>query len=191
MTIFARWLTMLSLGLWLGGIIFLGAVSAPGIFKFCRAHGVEALAPQIIGVLVARFAPVSLVFGGLALLGYLIEVILRPPSRQNQNQAPHRVLWLGQGAGITMMLVVALYLNFVALPQLLSDQEAVIRESAATGTTLSVRGTENKSATRLRFDALHQRYSRLTMGIFWLGALSFAAFSWRVSLPEESVRIVK
>ena len=187
--ILARWLTMLTLGLWLGGILFLGAVSAPGIFKFCRAHDVEALAPQLVGVLVARFAPVSLVFGALALLAMLAEVISMPVSAKRQ--ATRRLLWRGQAIGVLAMLGVAFYLNFVALPQLLSDQEAVMRESAANGTTLSARGTEGKSATRLRFDALHQRYSSLTMIIFWLGAASLAAFAWRVSLPEKPLDMME
>src|SRR5687767_872220 len=129
--IFARWLFMLSLGLWLGGIMFLGAVSAPGIFKFLRAQGQEALAPQLVGVLVERFAPVSLVFGVLALLGWLLESAMAGPNTRSRHS--WKPLWLGQGAGLCSMLGLALYLNFVALPQLLRDQKTVIAESKATG----------------------------------------------------------
>lgn len=174
---------MLALGLWLGGILFLGAVSAPGIFKFLRAENQEALAPQLVGVLVARFAPVSLVFGVLALLGWLLDSVLATPN--TRVRAWWKPLWMGQGAGVFTMLALALYLNFGALPQLLRDQQAVIQESKATGTTLSARGIAGKSPARLRFDALHNSYSHLTMIIFWLGAASLAAFAGRVSLNEK------
>ena len=174
---------MLSLGLWLGGILFLGAVSAPGIFRFLRAQGQEALAPQLVGVLVARFAPVALAFGILALVGWVLEKGLT--RREAQRQSLWRTLWIGQGAGVMTMLGLALYLNFGALPQLLRDQQAVIQESKATGTALSARGTENKSPARLRFDALHENYSRLTMIIFWLGAASLGAFATRISLGNN------
>jgi hypothetical protein len=37
----------------------------------------------------------------------------------------------------------------------------------------------------LRFDALHENYSRLTMVIFWLGAASLGAFAARVSSNSQ------
>ena len=174
---------MLSLGLWLGGILFLGPIAAKGIFVFLEAQGQKALAPQLVGVLVQRFAPVSLVFGVLALTGWLLESAL--VERKERSTSKWRPLWMGQGAGVVAMLGLALYLNFGALPQLLRDQQAVIRESAATGTALSASGTQNKSPARLRFDALHENYSRLTMVIFWLGAASLGALAGRVSLRDN------
>lgn len=168
-----RWITMLGLGLWLGGILFLGAVSAPAIFRFCRAHGVESLAPQIVGALVERFGPLSAVLGVVLCLAWLAEGIVIGKTT--------RKVWLMQGCCLSAMLVLALYLNFVALPELLLNQAAVIRESASNGTPLTIAPNVAKSAARLHFDALHQRYSQLTMLIFWLGAAVLALFSWRLS----------
>ncbi len=182
----ARWMTTLALGLWLGGIVFLGAVSAPAIFKFCRAHNVEILAPQIVGALVARFAPLSLVFGAALLFAWIIEGLLARPA----NRA--RRLWLAQGVCVAAMLGLALYLNFGALPELVREQGAVIRESMASGTPLgaasgAVPGVV-KSAARRHFDTLHENYTRLTMVIVWLGLAALLSFVWRLSLPAGENR---
>jgi uncharacterized membrane protein len=179
--IFVRWISMLALGLWLGSLLFLGPIGAPGIFKFLRAQNQEALAPQLVGVLVERFAPVSLVLGALALLSWLIEGLMK----QEKRQPRWKRLWMGQGACVMGMLALALYLNLMALPQMLRDQKAVIEESRATGTELSARGMQGKSEARRRFDTLHENYRRLTTIIFCLGAASLAAFAGRVSLNEK------
>ena len=178
----ARWVTMLCLGLWMGGIIFLGAVSAPAIFRFCRAHGVESLAPQIVGALVARFGPLSAILGVVLCVAWLAESALGV-RRGPQNA---RKLWLAQGCCLAAMLALALYLNFDALPTLLREQAAVIAESAANGTPLTTAPGVAKSAVRLHFDTLHQRYSLLTMVIFWIGAAALALFSWRLSRDESA-----
>ena len=172
---------MLALGLWLGSLFFLGPIGAPGIFKFLRAQNQEALAPQLVGVLVERFAPVSLVLGALALLSWFIEGLIK----QEKRQPRWKHLWIGQGACVITMLALALYLNLMALPQMLRDQKAVIEESRTTGTELSARGMQGKSEARQRFDTLHENYRRLTTIIFCLGAVSLAAFAGRVSLNEK------
>jgi hypothetical protein len=82
------------------------------------------------------------------------------------------------------MLGLALYLNQAVLPEMLANQAEVIRESAATGTPLSASADVAKSAVRQNFDMLHQRYSNLTMVVFWLGAATLAAFSLRLSARE-------
>ena len=89
------------------------------------------------------------------------------------------------------MLAVALYLQFGALPELVRDQMAVIKESIETGVALSARGIEGKSAMRLHYDALHQNYTRWTMIVFWLGAAALALFAWRLSLPQKNASITK
>ena len=183
--IFARWLTMLTLGVWLGGILFLGAVSAPAIFQFLRAQNAEPLAPQLFGVILARFSVVALVCGVLALCAWLIDGLAARPAGRGQ------ILWRGQGGCIFFMLAVALYLQFGALPELLHNQMAVIKESIETGIALSAHGTAGKSAMRLRYDVLHQNYSSLTMVIFWLGTASLAALTWRVSLLEKMARVTE
>jgi hypothetical protein len=179
-TIFARTLIMLSIGLWLGGIIFLG-VGAMTIFPFLRAQNVEPLAPQLFGVILARFSGVALILGALTLVAWLIEGWATMPRGRGQ------ILWRIQGACVLVMLALSLYLKFGALPALLHDQMAVIAESARTGVALSAHGTEGKSAMRLRYDALHRSYSSLTMVIFCLGVTSLASFAWRLSLSGEKV----
>lgn len=169
----------------MGGILTLGAVSAPGVFQFLRAHEAETLAPQLFGVLLARFAFVALVCGALALCTWLMEGLIAKPTERSQ------VLWRLQGACVLLMLGLALYLQFGALPELLRDQMAVIQESIESGVALSARGIEGKSVMRLHYDAVHQNYTRLTMIIFWLGAASLAAFAWRLSLPEKNARITE
>lgn len=179
--IFTRWLSLLAPGLWLGGLLFLGPIGAPGIFKFLRAQDQEALAPQLVGVLVERFAPISLILGALTVLSWLVEGLIK----QEKRLPRWKRLWIGQGACVITMLALALYLNLIALPQMLRDQKAVIEESKATNTELSVRGTEGKSAARQRFDVLHENYKHLTTIIFGLGAASLILFTARVSLRDE------
>ena len=185
----ARSVTMLGLGLWLGGILFLGAVSAPAIFRFCRAHDVESLAPQLVGALVARFGPLTVALGVVLCLAWLFDGWLSRFRRTAQERvAQERLLWRAQGVCLSAMLTLTLYLNFVALPELQREQGAVIRESIATGTPLGASAGASasgaKSAARLHFDALHQRYSQLTMAVFWLGVAALFALSWRLSSAE-------
>ena len=180
-----RWVTMLGLGLWLGGILFLGAVSAPAIFRFCRAHGVEPLAPQLVGALVARFGPLTVTLGVVLCVAWAFDGLFSHCGRTAQERAPARLLWRVQGVCLLAMLSLTLYLNFAALPELLREQGAVIRESVATGTSLNATTGGAKSAARLRFDALHQRYSQLTMVVFYLGVTALAVLSWRLSNAEH------
>ncbi len=179
-----RCVMMLGLGLWLGGILFLGAVSAPAIFRFCRAHGVETLAPQLVGALVARFGPLTIVLGVVLCVAWLGDGLLSRGNRPPRE----RLLWRAQGVCLLAMVGLALYLNFAALPELLREQTTVLRESLATGTPLSASpgaaAEGAKSAARLRFDALHERYSQLTMVIFWLGVTALAALSARLTSAE-------
>lgn len=173
--VFVRWLTALALGLWLGGIVFLGAVTAPQIFRFLRSHHAEPLAPSLFGEILARFAVFALVLGGVALLGWLLDGLFSKPQGRGQ------LLWKLQGGATLLMLAISLYLQAVALPSLLLNQDAVIQESIKTGVALSARGVEGKSEMRRRYDALHRNYTTLTMAVFYIGAASLAALMWRLS----------
>lgn len=181
-TIFARWLAMLALGLWLGGILFLGAVSAPAIFHFLRDQGQAPLAPQLFGVMLVRFAFVGFACAGLALVAWLIEgVAARPVGRA-------LTLWRVQGLCLAVMLSLSLYLHLGVLPVLLRDQTAVIAESLKTGVALSAKGTEGKSQMRLRYDAQHENHKRLTSVVLFIGIAALASFAGRLSVanPQKS-----
>jgi ABC-type Fe3+-siderophore transport system permease subunit len=177
--IFMRWLTMLALGLWMGGIITLGAVGASSTFKFLREHGQETLAPQLFGVMLSRFAVVSLVLGALALISWILDGALSRPIARG------KILWMVQGACVVVMIGIALYLRQAALPVLLRDQMEVIAESLKTGVPLAASGIEGKSAMRLQYDALHRSYTLLTQIIFYLGAGALLCFAARLSERQK------
>jgi uncharacterized membrane protein len=142
-----RYVYVLSLVMWLGGMILLGGIVAPTIFQVLQASapGVgRALAGEAFGVMLGRFHYVAYGCGGALLLSLLAMALL----------GPRPMHFAVRTALVAAMLGVALYSGRVVL----TEVDAIQLEVGALPSTLAV-----TDARRIRFDALHQLSTRLMM----------------------------
>jgi uncharacterized membrane protein len=142
-----RYVHVLALVVWLGGMVVLGAVVAPTTFQVLQASEPEtgrALAGELFGVTIARFHYVAYGAGALLLASLLAMAILGPRPPQ----------FAVRTAIIFAMLAVALYSGIVVLGQ-------IDRIQAEVGTLPS--RLPAADARRVQFDALHQLSTRLMM----------------------------
>jgi uncharacterized membrane protein len=140
-----RYIYVLALAVWLGGMVILGAVVAPTTFQVLQvtvpATGRE-LAGAVFGATLARFHYVAYAAGGLLLLTLAAMRVLGP-----------RPANVGVRAIIAaVMLAVALYSGMVVLHQI----DAVQVEAGGLPSRLPA-GDDR----RVRFDALHLLSTRL------------------------------
>lgn len=173
LVIATRFLGLLGLGIWLGGLAFFGAMAAPAMFKISRAAGVGELAPQMVGVMLSRFNYVMYGCGVLLLLSWLIE-----PLCGAVRDGASRTLWWIQGACSIAMLAIAIYLGTVMMPQLTRLQSQV----KPGATTVNARPG---SAAKARFDNLHGGYSGLAAVTIYLGFAALLATTWRFTINYE------
>lgn len=189
----ARFLCFFSLAIWLGGIVFFGAIAIPAAKSFDRA-----LVPLMVGAMLARFTPVLYICGALLLVGWGLERVAR-----GMMDHRNRKLWMAQGMCSTLMLAIALYLGLVLMPSLQAAQRAagggdvarqtMAQASTAQSTTTQSAGLETRKsiviplpapvagAEKSRFDAQHKRYTQLTMLSVWLALATLVLLCVRLS----------
>jgi uncharacterized membrane protein len=142
-----RYVYVLALAVWLGGMILLGAIVAPATFQVLQAampDAGRALAGDVFGTMLARFHYVAYAAGALLIVTLFAMRLLGP--------RPH-----GVGvrvAIVTAMLASALYSGLVVSAQI----DAVQQESAGLPSRLP-----ETDARRIRFDELHQLSTRLML----------------------------
>ena len=142
-----RYVYVLSLAVWLGGMLILGAIVAPTIFEVLQAHAPAAgreLAGDAFGVMLARFHYVAYGAGVLLLLMLGAMRVLGPRPAHGGIRA----------AIVVIMLGIALYSGMVVLQQI----NAVQAEAGGLPSRLP-----EGDARRVRFDALHLLSTRLMM----------------------------
>lgn len=142
-----RYVYVLALVVWLGGMLVLGAIVAPATFQVLQAAAPStgrALAGDLFGQILHRFHYVSYAAGG-ALLATLAAMALLGPRP--------RAFFL-RVALATAMLLISLYSGLVVL----STIDAIQLEVGHLPSLLPL-----GDARRLRFDQLHQLSTRLMM----------------------------
>ncbi len=142
-----RYVYVLALALWLGGMVVLGAVVAPTTFQVLQASEPargRALGGAVFGAVLSRFHYVAYAAGTLALLALSAMALLGPRPR---NFAVRSTI-------VALMLLVTLYSGFAVLREI----DAIQLEVGALPSTLPA-----EDARRVRFDELHQRSTRLMM----------------------------
>lgn len=190
-----RFVTVLGAALWVGGLVFFGAVAAPVLLKTDRALLFLLVAP-----LLARFAIVTYVCGALMLLGWIGERTMQMKREKRGDEIARGLsLWRAQGFFSILMLLIALYLGTLVMPRLLQLQPQMQAENArfalrapqnnSAGNDASTRDIpeSKKSPQRREFDALHERYSSLARVTVWLGFGVLFLLCLRLSLGETLV----
>jgi len=150
-----RFVYVLALAVWLGGMAILGAVVAPTIFQTLQAANPDsgrALAGLAFGAMLARFHYVAYGSGALLLVMLIVMALLGPRPKGFAIRC----------ALVGSMLVVAAYSGRVVLREVDAIQLEV-------GTLPSHLPADDPR--RVRFDELHQLSTRLMM-VNLLGALA-------------------
>ncbi len=142
-----RYVYVLALVIWLGGMLMLGALVAPTTFEVLQASvpttGRE-LAGDLFGAILSRFHYVAYGAGAVLLLTLAVMAVLGP------RPASYAI----RSAIILVMLGVAAYSGFVVLRRV----EAIQHEVGHLPSQLPV-----GDARRTEFDALHLLSTRLMM----------------------------
>ena len=140
-----RYVYVLALVVWLGGMVVLGALVAPTTFQVLQAVAPEMgrlLAGELFSAILVRFHYLAYGAGAVLFLSLAIMAILgpRPPA------------FAIRMAIITVMLGVAVYSGVEVLGEIRTIQDAVrtVPSQLAAG-----------DPGRLRFDQLHQLSTRL------------------------------
>jgi hypothetical protein len=142
-----RYVYLLALVVWLGGMVILGALVAPTTFQVLQSiepSTGRALAGEVFGVAIARFHYVAYGAGGLLL------ATLAAMTRLGQRPVGSVV----RSALVAYMLAAALYSGFVVLTRI----DAIQREVGGLASTLP-----DGDARRVEFDDLHLLSTRLMM----------------------------
>jgi uncharacterized membrane protein len=150
-----RYVYVLALAIWLGGMVILGAVVAPTTFQVLQASEPATgrlLGGVVFGAVLARFHFVAYGAGALALLALTVMALLGPRPRS----------FAVRSAIVALMLLIALYSGFVVLREI----DAIQQEIGRLPSSLPVHDTR-----RIRFDELHQLSTQL-MVVNIIGALA-------------------
>ena len=142
-----RYVYVLALAAWLGGMVVLGAIVAPTTFQVLQTAAPDtgrALAGELFGAVLARFHYLAYAAGGTLLVALIAMRVLGP--------RPHAFAFR---AGLVLaMLIVAVYSGIVVLGTIDAIQ-------AAAGGLPSLLPADD--ARRIRFDELHRLSTRLMM----------------------------
>jgi putative copper export protein len=190
-----RFLSLLSLSVWIGGLAMIG-LSAPAIFKVNRLLG-----PRAVAAMLERFSPITMVCGVVLLGCWLWE--WRQSSTRN-NSLTHRSL-RAQGFCTLVMLLLGSYLALVAEPRIRALQpplqQTVLKSEtvAASNGTSSINPTEvtikagqfASPQARQAFRKLHGIYGGLTSVVVLLGVVVLALLAWRSSAPIEYSKVAQ
>ena len=142
-----RYVYVLALVVWLGGMVLLGALVAPTTFEVLQAIepiAGRALAGDLFGAILTRFHYVAYGAGVVLLLTLAVMAVLGP------RPASYAI----RSAIIIVMLGVALYSGLVVLRRV----DAIQREAGRLPSQLPA-----GDARRVEFDALHLLSTRLML----------------------------
>jgi uncharacterized membrane protein len=142
-----RYVYVLALVVWLGGMVLLGAIVAPTTFEVLQASepiAGRALAGDLFGAILGRFHYVAYAAGAVLWLTLAVMAVLGP------RPASYAI----RSAIIAVMLGVALYSGFIVL----SRVDAIQREVGRLPSLLPA-----GDARRTEFDALHLLSTRLML----------------------------
>jgi hypothetical protein len=134
-----RYLSLLAVSLWVGGLVALGGIGAPALFDLLEARqpsGGRELAGILFGGLFERFQHVSWGLAGAIVVSLAIRALLGPRPRRFAMR-----VWL-----LSAMLALSLTTSLVLAPRITAIREAV------TGPVASL---SDQDPRRITFGRLH------------------------------------
>ena len=157
-----RYLYVVALVLWVGGLIVAGAIVAPSVFGVLQGWNAtegRVLAGQVFGEVLLRLTWLSYLMGGLMFITLTLHRLLGA-----------RPVKYGVRVGImTLMLLLMFALGFYILPRINSIQSDV------SGPVNALAETDER---RVEFDRLHG-YSNILFSITAIGGLALCWWETR------------
>jgi Domain of unknown function (DUF4149) len=150
-----RYAALLTLVVWLGGLVVLGGIAAPSVFEVIGARNIpdgRLLAGAVFGEILRRFYLVSYIAGGVLLLTLVIRAILGP--------RPRRFAW--RAALTIVMLATSVYSGVVIARRI----DRVQRDIGVAPSSLAA-----DDPRRIEFNRLHSLSTGLQL-VPLLGGLS-------------------
>ncbi len=144
MTTILRYLEILSLGTWVGGIIYLSFIVAPGVFATLPARD---QAGAVVGLVLGRLHVLGYVAGAIFLLAWLIQA--------------HSLAGLAKPAALVVVLMLLL--------TIVSQRAVSPRMARLRAKMVSVDRTPLDNPLRVEFDRLHRISVRLEGAVLLLG----------------------
>ena len=148
-----RFVALLALVVWLGGMVVLGALVAPATFQVLQAQAPatgRVLAGALFGDILRRFYVLAYISGAIILVCLLAMKIIGPEPRG----------WLLRGAIVVAMLAIAAYAGVPV------SREIAGLQSRVSGPMNALPETD---PIRMRFDTLHALSTRLMTANIGLG----------------------
>jgi hypothetical protein len=156
-----RWASFVALGLWVGGLVALGVVAAPEMFRVLEAQdpaGGRDTAARVFGAVLDSFQYVAWVCGGVLLVSLGVRAALGPRPRRTAIR-----FWT-----VALMLSASVAVKFVIGPRINQIRASTEGPIAALSTTDPV---------RVRFGRLHGASTGLMLftvvaglGLVWVEA---------------------
>jgi len=103
-----RFIALAILGVWIGGLVVLGAIAAPTLFAVLEAHDPAAgrtLAATVFGAIFQRFQPVTWLLGGLLIAALGARAALGPRPRRVGLRIWVVIGMLAVSVGTTLLIV--------------------------------------------------------------------------------------
>lgn len=172
----ARGLALLAIGIWVGGMAFFGAVTAPLMFRAARESAAPELAPILVGQMLGRFTWITYLCGALMILGWLFDGLIT---------RDRRWLWWTQGIVTTGCVTLAIYLGAAILPRTVAQQDAIVPLFVKDARKQPL--TPDQQAQRKAFDVGHEEYQKLgSINVYLLiGLLGLIVARTRVVTRER------
>ena len=140
-----RFVAVLAIAVWIGGLIALGGIAAPSVFDMLAASGPDGrkLAGAVFGETLRRFHLVSYICGGLIVASLLTRAVLGPRPRR---------------FAIRMLLAAVMLAASASVGLLVAPEIARAQKAGATPSTLP-----EGDPARARFGRLHGLSSTLEL----------------------------
>ncbi len=156
---FLRFVALLALAVWIGGLVALGGIAAPALFDVLETTqpvGGRELAGVLFGVILARFQYVALAMGALLVVSLALRAALGPRPRRTAIR-----MWT-----VVAMLAMSAVTSFVITPRIDAIRESVPGPIAA---------LSPDNPQRILFGRLHAASSGLMLltvvaglGLVWI-----------------------
>ncbi|HXF48154.1 MAG TPA: DUF4149 domain-containing protein [Verrucomicrobiae bacterium] len=145
---FLRGVENLLLGVWVGGLVFLAAFTAPVVFK---AFESRAIAGSVVAVIIQKFSQMEYIF---ALLLFFVAIALLLVTEKN---------WVRTYSSIVLVLM---FLFATLYAKVWRPQMSALRVQV---TNFDIPAEQDTSHARREFEKLHRRYTALVSVNLLLG----------------------
>jgi hypothetical protein len=103
-----RFVSLVILAVWIGGLAVIGIVAAPSVFAVLEAHdpvGGRTLAAAVFGAVFMRFQPVTWILGGLLITIFVVRAALGPRPGKLAVRIWTVFAMLGISVGTTFLII--------------------------------------------------------------------------------------